>query len=38
MDQQAEVTIDAIPNRIFKGHVIEIGNTEPSLPERLPII
>ncbi len=27
LDQQAEVTIDAIPNRTFKGHVIEIGNT-----------
>ncbi len=27
MDQQAEVTIDAIPNHVFKGHVIEIGNT-----------
>jgi HlyD family secretion protein len=27
MGQQADVTIDAIPNRTFKGHVIEIGNT-----------
>jgi len=27
MDQLAEVTIDAIPNKTFKGHVIEIGNT-----------
>ena len=27
MDQVADVTIDAIPNKIFKGHVIEIGNT-----------
>ena len=27
LDQIADVTIDAIPNRIFKGHVIEIGNT-----------
>ena len=27
LDQVADVTIDAIPNRIFKGHVIEIGNT-----------
>jgi HlyD family secretion protein len=27
LDQAAEVTIDAIPNRTFKGHVIEIGNT-----------
>ena len=25
--QQAEVTIDAIPNQTFKGHVIEIGDT-----------
>ena len=23
----AEITIDAIPNKIFKGHVTEIGNT-----------
>jgi HlyD family secretion protein len=27
MDQLADVTIDAIPNRTFKGKVIEIGNT-----------
>jgi HlyD family secretion protein len=27
MDQGADVTIDAIPNRTFKGKVIEIGNT-----------
>jgi HlyD family secretion protein len=27
LDQQADVTIDAIPNKTFKGHVIEIGNT-----------
>ena len=27
VDQQAEVTIDAIPNQTFKGHVVEIGNT-----------
>jgi len=27
MDQVADVTIDAIPNKSFKGHVIEIGNT-----------
>ena len=27
MDQSADVTIDAIPNKTFKGHVIEIGNT-----------
>jgi HlyD family secretion protein len=25
--QTAEITIDAIPNKTFKGHVIEIGNT-----------
>jgi HlyD family secretion protein len=25
--QAADVTIDAIPNKVFKGHVIEIGNT-----------
>jgi HlyD family secretion protein len=25
--QPAEITVDAIPNRIFTGHVIEIGNT-----------
>ncbi len=27
LDQLADVTIDAIPNQVFKGHVIEIGNT-----------
>jgi HlyD family secretion protein len=27
LGQEADVTIDAIPNRTFKGHVIEIGNT-----------
>ncbi|HZU26852.1 MAG TPA: efflux RND transporter periplasmic adaptor subunit [Bryobacteraceae bacterium] len=27
MGQPAEVTIDAIPNKTFKGHVIEIGDT-----------
>jgi len=27
MGQVADVTIDAIPNKTFKGHVIEIGNT-----------
>ena len=27
LDQKASITIDAIPNRTFKGHVIEIGNT-----------
>jgi HlyD family secretion protein len=27
LDQPAEVTIDAIPNKIFKGKVIEIGDT-----------
>ncbi|MGI8990181.1 MAG: efflux RND transporter periplasmic adaptor subunit [Bryobacteraceae bacterium] len=27
LGQVADVSIDAIPNRIFKGHVIEIGNT-----------
>ena len=27
LDQPAEITIDAMPNRTFKGHVIEIGNT-----------
>jgi HlyD family secretion protein len=27
LNQVADVTIDAIPNRTFKGHVIEIGNT-----------
>jgi HlyD family secretion protein len=27
LDQPAEITIDAIPNKTFSGHVIEIGNT-----------
>ncbi len=27
LGQPADVTIDAIPNKTFKGHVIEIGNT-----------
>lgn len=27
LEQGADITIDAIPNRTFKGHVIEIGNT-----------
>ena len=27
LGQPAEITVDAIPNRIFVGHVIEIGNT-----------
>ncbi|HYL35607.1 MAG TPA: efflux RND transporter periplasmic adaptor subunit [Bryobacteraceae bacterium] len=27
LDQQADVTIDAMPNQTFKGHVVEIGNT-----------
>ena len=27
LKQPADVTIDAIPNKTFKGHVIEIGNT-----------
>jgi HlyD family secretion protein len=27
LNQVADVTIDAIPNKVFKGHVIEIGNT-----------
>jgi HlyD family secretion protein len=27
LDQPAEITIDAMPNRVFTGHVIEIGNT-----------
>jgi HlyD family secretion protein len=27
LNQTADVTIDAIPNKTFKGHVIEIGNT-----------
>lgn len=27
LDQPAEVTVDAIPNRTFKGRVIEIGDT-----------
>lgn len=27
LDQAAEISIDAIPNKTFQGHVIEIGNT-----------
>jgi HlyD family secretion protein len=27
VDQPAEITVDAMPNRTFTGHVIEIGNT-----------
>jgi HlyD family secretion protein len=27
LGQQASVTIDAVPNRMFKGHVTEIGNS-----------
>lgn len=27
LDQVADVTVDAMPGRTFKGHVIEIGNT-----------
>jgi HlyD family secretion protein len=27
LDQQVDITIDAIPNKTFKGHVTEIGNT-----------
>jgi HlyD family secretion protein len=27
LDQVVDITIDAIPDRTFKGHVIEIGNT-----------
>jgi HlyD family secretion protein len=27
LDQRAEITVDAIPNRTFTGHVIQIGNT-----------
>lgn len=27
LNQAADITIDAMPNRTFKGHVIEIGNT-----------
>ncbi|MBI1786741.1 MAG: efflux RND transporter periplasmic adaptor subunit [Acidobacteria bacterium] len=27
LDQKADITIDAMPGRTFKGHVIEIGNT-----------
>ncbi len=27
LDQTADITVDAMPNRTFKGHVIEIGNT-----------
>ncbi len=27
LDQVGDITIDAIPNKTFKGHVVEIGNT-----------
>jgi HlyD family secretion protein len=27
LNQPADITVDAIPNKTFKGHVIEIGNT-----------
>lgn len=27
LNQVADITIDAIPNKVFKGHVTEIGNT-----------
>lgn len=27
LDQVADITIDAIPNKVFKGHVTEIGDT-----------
>ncbi len=27
LNQPADITIDAIPNKVFKGHVVEIGNT-----------
>ncbi len=27
LNQVADITVDAIPNKTFKGHVIEIGNT-----------
>jgi HlyD family secretion protein len=27
LDQKADISIDAIPNKTFKGHVIEIGDT-----------
>lgn len=27
LDQRAEISVDAIPNKTFTGHVIEIGNT-----------
>src|SRR5262249_44347056 len=27
LHQVADITIDAIPNKVFKGHVTEIGNT-----------
>lgn len=27
LDQPADITIDAMPNRVFKGRVIEMGNT-----------
>lgn len=31
LDQEADITIDAIPNKTFKGKVIEIGNTAISV-------
>jgi HlyD family secretion protein len=27
LDQPVDITVDAIPNKVFKGHVTEIGNT-----------
>jgi len=27
LDQPEEITVDAIPGKVFKGHVLEIGNT-----------
>jgi len=27
LNQKADITIDAIPDKVFKGHVIDIGNT-----------
>jgi HlyD family secretion protein len=35
IDQPAEVTIDAMPNQTFKGHVVEIGNTAVHRPCRV---